>query len=77
MSIGKDLQEKIDLWLEYDKNPKTLKEIEDLVAAKNVKELEQLLSKQIKFGTAGLRADMRAGFSKMNDQRIRYISNDS
>lgn len=74
MSIGKDLQEKIDLWLEYDKNPKTLKEIEDLVAAKNVKELEQLLSKQIKFGTAGLRADMRAGFSKMNDLTVLQAS---
>ena len=74
MSIKTELQEKIDLWLEYDKNPKTLQEIKDLAAAGNAEELDLLLSKQIKFGTAGLRADMRAGFSKMNDLTVLQAS---
>lgn len=74
MTIKPELQEKIDLWLQYDKNPKTLKEIKDLAAAGNVEELDLLLSKQIKFGTAGLRADMRAGFSKMNDLTVLQAS---
>lgn len=70
MTIKAELQEKVDLWLEYDRNPKTVKEITDLAAAGDNEELGLLLSKQIKFGTAGLRAEMRAGFSMMNEVTV-------
>ncbi|ORZ31496.1 phosphoglucomutase [Catenaria anguillulae PL171] len=57
-------------WLRLDRNPATRKEIEDLVAANNTAELAKRLSSRIEFGTAGLRAEMCAGFSRMNDLTV-------
>ncbi|RPA79194.1 phosphoglucomutase-like protein [Ascobolus immersus RN42] len=54
-------------WLEMDKNARTRQEIMELVKAGNTKELELRLGSRIAFGTAGLRASMEAGFSRMND----------
>lgn len=53
-------------WLELDKDPKTRKEIETLLAANDVSALSERLSVRIAFGTAGLRARVEAGFARMN-----------
>lgn len=53
-------------WLRIDQNPSTKAEISDLVESNNITELEKRLRKRIAFGTAGLRAAMEAGFSRMN-----------
>ncbi|KAJ3192785.1 Phosphoglucomutase-3 [Irineochytrium annulatum] len=57
-------------WLELDPTPATRKEIEDLLKANSTDELELRLREPIKFGTAGLRAPMKAGFACMNDLTV-------
>ncbi|KAF9977951.1 Phosphoglucomutase-3 [Actinomortierella ambigua] len=57
-------------WLRLDKNTETRKEIEELVQQNKTAELEARLRHRIEFGTAGLRATMEAGFSRMNDLTV-------
>ena len=57
-------------WLRLDKDEATRKEIAELVKQDNVKELEVLLASRLTFGTAGLRARMGAGFSRLNSLTI-------
>ncbi|XBW38040.1 hypothetical protein QEN19_003625 [Hanseniaspora menglaensis] len=72
--IDTDLQSKIDLWFQYDKNPETLIQVQDLVKENNVDVLNDLFKKRIKFGTAGLRSDMQPGWSKMNTLTVLQAS---
>ncbi|XP_055919008.1 glucose 1,6-bisphosphate synthase [Eupeodes corollae] len=65
--VDECLQKQIDLWLKWDRNDKTRKEIQSLVDAKNYNELNRRLLNRLAFGTAGLRGPMRAGFNSMND----------
>ena len=65
-----ELDGKIKEWLCWDNNEDTLEEIKKLILAKNYDHLQLLLSKRMEFGTAGLRAAMGAGYSKMNDLTI-------
>ncbi|PLN80723.1 phosphoglucomutase [Aspergillus taichungensis] len=60
------LAQSIQTWLEWDQDPKTRAEIEQLQRSGNTAELEQRLEHRIQFGTAGLRGRMAAGFSCMN-----------
>ena len=57
-------------WLRLDKDEATRKEILELVKQDNVKELELVLASRLTFGTAGLRARMGAGFSRLNSLTI-------
>ncbi|KAJ3102159.1 Phosphoglucomutase-3 [Phlyctochytrium bullatum] len=57
-------------WLELDQNPETRQSIQSLLDSNDVAELERLLRNPIKFGTAGLRASMEAGFACMNDLTV-------
>lgn len=57
-------------WLRLDKDEATRAEILELVEKQNTKELETLLGSRLKFGTAGLRARMGAGFSQLNSLTI-------
>ncbi|KAI9335284.1 phosphoglucomutase 1 [Obelidium mucronatum] len=57
-------------WLNLDKDEKTRAEIQNLVSANNTTELERRLRSYIKFGTAGLRAAMEAGFAGMNSLTV-------
>ena len=57
-------------WLRMDKDEATRNEIEELVKQDNVKELEMRLGSRLTFGTAGLRARMGAGFSRLNSLTI-------
>lgn len=62
-----DLDAQISLWLQWDKNEKSLMEIKDLIAGKKWDILRSRLMERLAFGTAGLRGVMRAGFDSMND----------
>lgn len=66
----KDIYEIAKEWLRLDKNPETREVIEQLCVKKDESMLETLLRNPISFGTAGLRAKMEAGFSRMNDLTI-------
>ena len=57
-------------WLRLDRDEATRNVILELVEQQNTKELENLLSSRLTFGTAGLRARMGAGFSRLNSLTI-------
>ncbi|OGM41217.1 phosphoglucomutase [Aspergillus bombycis] len=60
----------IQKWLEWDQDPTTRAEIQQLRDAGAVADLEQRLQNRIQFGTAGLRGRMAAGFSCMNSLTV-------
>jgi len=67
-SVGsEELDEKIKEWLQWDKNEETRGEIKSLCLAGDVAKLKKFLLSRLKFGTAGLRAQMGPGYSQMND----------
>ncbi|KAI9787709.1 MAG: Phosphoglucomutase-3 [Geoglossum umbratile] len=57
-------------WLRLDKDHTTRGEIQRLIDANDEDELEGRLRDRIAFGTAGLRARMEAGFSRMNSLTV-------
>uniref|UniRef100_A0A6B2F710 Phosphoglucomutase-2 n=1 Tax=Bothriechis nubestris TaxID=1766655 RepID=A0A6B2F710_9SAUR len=57
-------------WLLWDKNPKTLEIVKQLIAKGNTEELLKCFGSRMEFGTAGLRAAMGPGTSQMNDLTI-------
>uniref|UniRef100_A0A2K6GAR1 Phosphoglucomutase 2 n=1 Tax=Propithecus coquereli TaxID=379532 RepID=A0A2K6GAR1_PROCO len=71
---GAGMDARLDLettrWLLWDKNPLTLELVKQLIVEDNTEELQKCFGAQMEFGTAGLRAAMRAGISRMNDLTI-------
>eukprot|EP00743_Colponemidia_sp_Colp-15_P004496 GILK01004848.1.p1 GENE.GILK01004848.1~~GILK01004848.1.p1 ORF type:complete len:617 (-),score=128.04 GILK01004848.1:158-1951(-) len=61
-------------WLRLDKDPKTRKEIQDMLDGNKTAELRDRLCERVAFGTAGLRAAMGAGFSRLNNVTITQAS---
>ncbi|XP_060800082.1 glucose 1,6-bisphosphate synthase [Neoarius graeffei] len=57
-------------WISWDKNAATQAQIINLVQETHVEELRRRLCSRMKFGTAGLRAAMGAGFSRVNDLTV-------
>ncbi|KAI9685180.1 MAG: Phosphoglucomutase-3 [Bathelium mastoideum] len=57
-------------WLRLDKDASTREEITQLLSKGDNAQLEARLRKRIAFGTAGLRARMEAGFSRMNSLTV-------
>ncbi|XP_041796509.1 glucose 1,6-bisphosphate synthase [Chelmon rostratus] len=57
-------------WLTWDKNRRTRAQVESLVAAARLDDLRTRLCSRMSFGTAGLRAPMGAGFSRINDLTV-------
>lgn len=64
--LSKELQPKIKLWFEQDKNQETRNEILQLCKSQDLEELHNRFDTRIAFGTAGLRSSMCGGFSRMN-----------
>lgn len=62
-----NLSLKINEWLKWDRNELTLTEVRGLVDTKDWTYLEKILLERMAFGTAGLRGQMCAGYSCMND----------
>ncbi|XP_076658220.1 phosphoglucomutase 2 isoform X2 [Halictus rubicundus] len=62
-----ELDNKIDEWLRWNKDPKAGHEVEELVQENNVQILSKLFLKRLEFGTAGLRGCMGPGYSQLND----------
>ncbi|KAL5343398.1 hypothetical protein BJX70DRAFT_167731 [Aspergillus crustosus] len=69
-SLEDSLSPLIQKWLEWDQDPTTRSEIEQLRDSGQATELEKRLQKRIQFGTAGLRGRMAAGFSCMNSLTV-------
>eukprot|EP00794_Sanderia_malayensis_P007083 gene7083-7883_t len=69
-STNEILKLRLTEWLTWDKNEDTLKEIKELLLAKDHDGLLVRLEKRMEFGTAGLRSVLGAGFARMNDLTI-------
>ncbi|ALC41065.1 CG10202 [Drosophila busckii] len=68
---GRDeLDMQIKNWIMWDRNDATLQQVVSAVKEKDWDALEQRLCHRNAFGTAGLRAGMRAGFDSINDLTI-------
>ncbi|XP_013149198.1 PREDICTED: glucose 1,6-bisphosphate synthase [Papilio polytes] len=57
----------VESWLKHDKNPTTRQEVLDDIANSRWEKLEGCMLQRQKFGTAGLRGRMAAGYNCMND----------
>ncbi|XP_016110558.1 glucose 1,6-bisphosphate synthase-like [Sinocyclocheilus grahami] len=64
------LDKAVNQWMAWDKNPQTRKQMESLVRKGHVVELRRRLCTRMTFGTAGLRAEMGAGFACINDLTV-------
>uniref|UniRef100_A0A671L448 Glucose 1,6-bisphosphate synthase-like n=1 Tax=Sinocyclocheilus anshuiensis TaxID=1608454 RepID=A0A671L448_9TELE len=64
------LDKAVNQWMAWDKNPQTRKQMESLVREGHVVELRRRLCSRMTFGTAGLRAEMGAGFACINDLTV-------
>jgi len=64
------IEELAEEWLRIDKDPETRDELYHLLVKGQKDELEKRLRTRIAFGTAGLRAAMEAGFSRMNSVTV-------
>ncbi|KAK6324413.1 hypothetical protein J4Q44_G00037550 [Coregonus suidteri] len=64
------LDQAINQWLQFDKNPQTVALVHGLVKEGAVGELRRCFGSRMEFGTAGLRAAMGPGISCMNDLTI-------
>ncbi|KOG97607.1 phosphoribomutase PRM15 [Saccharomyces eubayanus] len=65
-NIPSDLKGPISLWFNQDRNPETIEEVTALCKKSDWDELHKRFDTRIQFGTAGLRSEMQAGFSRMN-----------
>ncbi|CDI77757.1 phosphoglucomutase, putative [Eimeria acervulina] len=68
------VQQQIRLWLALDKNAQSQQEAKRLIKEASEEQLKEVFCKHLKFGTAGLRAHMGAGFSRLNDVTIQQAS---
>lgn len=66
----KSLKKLVEGWLALDEDPETRAEISSLAKENNIIELKKRLCGRIAFGTAGLRARMEAGFTRMNSLTV-------
>lgn len=67
---GPDIKELAKEWLRIDRDAETRQQIYRLLHENKKDELENRLRNRIAFGTAGLRARMEAGFSRMNSVTV-------
>ncbi|KAL1023998.1 hypothetical protein UPYG_G00050070 [Umbra pygmaea] len=64
------LDQAINQWLEFDKNPLTVEMVQSLMKDGSMEELKKCFGSRMEFGTAGLRAAMGPGTACMNDLTI-------
>jgi len=61
-----ELIERARSWIEADPDPDTRRELESIVAAGDIEELEARMGATLQFGTAGIRGEVGAGSGRMN-----------
>ncbi|SCV01000.1 LAME_0G13388g1_1 [Lachancea meyersii CBS 8951] len=74
IQVPSDLKCQVAAWFDNDQNENTRNEINELINSENWHELHTRLDTRISFGTAGLRARMEAGFSRMNTLTVLQAS---
>lgn len=61
-----DLETRTRAWIDGDPDPATRDELEALLAAGDLDELEERMGRSLAFGTAGIRGAVEAGSNRMN-----------
>ncbi|XP_068172791.1 glucose 1,6-bisphosphate synthase isoform X2 [Antennarius striatus] len=64
------LDKEVHRWMSWDRNTWTRAQVEVLLGGGGLAELRSRLCSRMSFGTAGLRAPMGAGFSRVNDLTV-------
>lgn len=70
-----EIAEKVQFYLDHEKNQHYIDEVNELVKVKDVKGLTKRMTGKLTFGTAGIRAPMAGGLSCLNDLTIIQITN--
>ncbi|KAJ3319383.1 Phosphoglucomutase-2 [Boothiomyces sp. JEL0866] len=65
-----DLSSLVQEYLSLDQNPITNQDIKLMYENKDFETLTKLLTSRLEFGTAGLRAEMGSGYSRMNELTV-------
>ncbi|TKZ29288.1 phospho-sugar mutase, partial [Brachyspira catarrhinii] len=68
--MEKNIEERINSWLNGAYDEETKKEIRDLLNSKNEKELTDAFYRDLEFGTGGLRGIMGVGTNRMNKYTV-------
>lgn len=68
--MEKNIEERINSWLNGAYDEETKKEIRDLLDSKNEKELTDAFYRDLEFGTGGLRGIMGVGTNRMNKYTV-------
>ena len=68
--MEKNIEERINSWLNGAYDEETKKEIRDLLETKNEKELTDAFYRDLEFGTGGLRGIMGVGTNRMNKYTV-------
>lgn len=68
------LIDRVKAWVAQDPNPKTKAELQKIIDAANISELEDRFSQLLQFGTAGLRGELGAGPNRMNQVVVSYAA---
>ena len=65
-----EFQARVEEWLRFDRNETTRKEVTGLWEEGDSLVLKNRFGKRMSFGTAGLRAEMGAGYNRINDLTV-------
>jgi len=67
MSQFSDILETAKLYVSWDPNAETRAQVQALIDENKTDVLTSILGQRVQFGTAGLRAEMGPGYTRMND----------
>lgn len=70
MNLSTELKELFDQYLQEEPDALLRFEIKELLLQENEAELKERLGQNLKFGTAGVRARMQAGYNRMNHASV-------
>ena len=69
-----EILERAKKYIEEEKDERFRKEVEELVAKEDMKELEDRFYQTLEFGTGGLRGVMGGGTNRMNTLEINLVT---
>ncbi|MHB1930083.1 MAG: phospho-sugar mutase, partial [Acidimicrobiales bacterium] len=69
--VPDELRRRVEAWMAADPDPSTRAELQAILGAGDAEALEERFARPLRFGTAGLRAELGAGPARMNRLVVR------